>query len=121
MPFLRFAKARNAGVVDLPDNDPVFAHPEGLLKQAKLDWCVDSRDVLVSGSRWLAPVKVKGYQALIRPDTSQPMSVVTTAYRVAENDWVLNAALSLARSHDAQAVPVCASASGATASGACSA
>lgn len=31
---------------------------------------------------------VPGYKALVRPDTEQVMSVVTTSYSVAENEWV---------------------------------
>lgn len=34
------------------------------------------------------PLDVQHYRALVRPDTRQVMSVVTTSYSVAENEWV---------------------------------
>ncbi|MDK3256998.1 hypothetical protein [Blastococcus capsensis] len=42
------------------------------------------------------PGAARGYRALVRPDTDKVMSVVTSAYRVADNFWVARAAVMLA-------------------------
>jgi hypothetical protein len=89
--FLRFAESFTqtslfdglafAFTADLWDLEPAPANAAVVLAEARLDWHVRSQEVLIEGAERLLPVS--GYQALLRPDQQQPMSVVTTAYRVA--------------------------------------
>lgn len=66
------------------------------LSLARLDWPVHSRDVLVP-TREDGMREARGYKALVRPDTDDIMSVVTTTYHHAENAWVIRATADLAR------------------------
>lgn len=85
-PFLRFARKYGVGV-DLWAGERAPAAP--LLAVAGLHWSVEQRDALVRiGHGERQPTKTRGYQALVRPDTEQVMSIVTTGYSVAENRWV---------------------------------
>ncbi|WP_406515643.1 hypothetical protein OH809_25290 [Streptomyces sp. NBC_00873] len=86
-PFLRFAR-KHGPSLDLWSGEGHLAAP--MLESAGLHWPVEEREVLVPikrrGERKATPVR--GYKALVRPDTEQVMSVVTTSYSVAENEWV---------------------------------
>ncbi|MDX3097719.1 hypothetical protein PV417_24780 [Streptomyces sp. ME19-03-3] len=86
-PFLRFASRRGVAL-DLWKGEGKEADP--LLASARLDWTVEARDILAPighGNR--QATQIRGYRALVRPDTEQVMSVVTSAYSVAENEWVV--------------------------------
>lgn len=86
-PFLRFARKHGLSL-DLWSGEGLLAAP--MLESAGLQWPVEEREVLVPIKRrdeWEA-TPVRGYKALVRPDTEQVMSVVTTSYSVAENEWV---------------------------------
>lgn len=83
-----------------------------LLRKAGLDWPVQRREVLTPSRGHTVPVP--GYDALVRPDSETVMSVVTSAYRVAENESVARAALTVARRFDSKAVLVAAAGFGRT-------
>lgn len=88
-PFLRFAH-KHGVALDLWHGDSATAHD--LLDGAQLAWPVMRREMLVPAGPGISePTIAAHYEALVRPDTEQIMSVVTTAYRVAENHWVANA------------------------------
>lgn len=96
VPALRFTDARGGAAVDLWGTERT--DPRELLAGAGLDWRVDSCEVLLPfGDGLSAPIR--GYRALVRSDNGRAMSVVTTAYRVAENHLVAEAARDLARAH----------------------
>ncbi|WP_170165773.1 DUF932 domain-containing protein [Terracoccus luteus] len=57
---------------------------------------------------------MNGYNALVRPDSDQVMSIVTTAYVPADNDEVADAAVSMAHRIDPQARLVAAASFGRT-------
>ncbi|MGW3246528.1 hypothetical protein [Streptomyces sp. NPDC001070] len=84
---MRFAR-KHGPSLNLWSGEGHLAAP--MLELAGLQWPVEEREVLVPikrrGERTATPVR--GLRALVRPDTEQVMSVVTTAYRVAENEWV---------------------------------
>lgn len=57
-----------------------------------LHWTVQTRkDLVPTGRDDRQTVSAPGYRALVRPDTGQVMSIVSTTYRVAENEWVVRA------------------------------
>ncbi|UTT59091.1 hypothetical protein [Cellulosimicrobium cellulans] len=89
--FVCFARRLGAAAPD-PANDRL--DPDEALREARLDWPVHRGAVHASGPRGSAAAE--RYQALIRPDTDQVMSVVTRAYTPAENADVLHTALALA-------------------------
>lgn len=89
--FVRFARRLGAAAPD-PAQDRL--DPNKMLREARLDWPVHRGAVHASGPR--GSVAAERYQALIRPDTDQVMSVVTRAYTPAENADVLHTALELA-------------------------
>lgn len=101
MPFLRFIEAQNGVALDLWGSPTAAASTWDILRGARLDWDVVSRPALVHTENHTVPVS--GYQVLVRPDTGQPMAVVTTAFRVAQNRWVVDAALELGRTRSADA------------------
>jgi hypothetical protein len=101
LPLLRFLRRRGAALDLWSDTGADGqAAPWLLLGDAGLDWRVEPRKVLttVGDDRMLVPVR--GYRALVRPDSSTVMSVVTSAYRVAENESVAWAAVALGRRFD---------------------
>jgi hypothetical protein len=86
-PFIRFARKKHGVGLNLWDGEGEAV--AGLLQRAGLSWPVDPREVLVptvAGNHTLAPAR--RYRALVRPDTEQIMSVVTTSYSVAQNQWI---------------------------------
>lgn len=100
-PFLRFC--REWGAVGDLVSEP-RCDPQQLLGAAALDWRVDHRPALTD-LRWgVSPVS--GYEALVRPDREQVMAIVSSAYRVAENDELARAVLDLAARHDRHAALV---------------
>ena len=100
-PFLRFARKQGVGV-NLWTGEGREA--VDLLRDAGLNWPVHRREVLVPARRpqddelslftseRAGLAEAREYRALVRPDTEEIMSVVTTAYGVAENRWVALAA-----------------------------
>jgi hypothetical protein len=94
-PFLRFAH-KNGVALDLWRGDG--ATGEDLLGAARLAWPVIRSEVFVpAGPGVPEATQAQHYRALVRPDTGQIMSVVTTAYSVAENRWVAEAVEAYAR------------------------
>lgn len=94
-PFLRFAATRGVAL-RLWDGEGATA--DELLPAAGLAWSVRCREVIVPvGPGMSVERQASHYRALVRPDNEQIMSVVTSHYSVAENDWVATAAESLAR------------------------
>ncbi|MGN7701906.1 hypothetical protein [Cellulosimicrobium sp. 22601] len=89
--FVRFARRLGAAAAD-PAHDRL--DPDRTLRDARLDWLVHRGVVHASAPR--GSVAAERYQALIRPDTHQLMSVVTRAYTPAEDADVLHAAVALA-------------------------
>lgn len=88
-PFLRFAF--NEGVA-LNVWAGEGAHAHELLRGAHLAWSVDRREVVIPPGEGLTKFTAANhYRALVRPDTQQIMSVVTSHYVVAENRWVARA------------------------------
>jgi hypothetical protein len=114
LPLVRFA-GKNGAVCDLWSGDGADEQSVlPLLRKARLDWRVDHREVLTPlGDPW-APTPIRGYEALVRPGPDSVMSVVTSAYRVAENEWVARAALALGLRFDPGAVLVAAAGFGRT-------
>ena len=100
-PFLRFCAKRGA-VGDLVAEPP--RDPRSLIGAAGLNWRVDHRPVLTQLDRGVSTVS--GYEALVRPDREQVMAVVSSAYRVAQNEELAQAVLGLAARHDATAALV---------------
>ncbi|MEJ8277451.1 DUF932 domain-containing protein [Pseudonocardia spirodelae] len=97
-PFLRFCmKSGAAGDLDAD----LGGEAGSLLAAAELDWRVDHRPVLTELHEGIAPVQ--GYQALVRPDRGEVMGVVTSAYRVAENEKLAEAVVGLAQRHHSRA------------------
>ncbi len=85
-PFLRFASKYGVGL-NLWQGDGTSA--QALVSGAGLDWPVMRRRVVVpTGPGISQDTEANHYKALVRPDTEQVMSVVTSAYSVAENQWV---------------------------------
>ena len=85
-PFLRFA-AKQGVAVDLWTGEAALPHQ--LLSAANLGWPVARREVMVPAGPGIAETTTAShYRALVRPDTQQIMSVVTSGYAVAENAWV---------------------------------
>lgn len=113
LPLFRFIGGR--GGVALEDRiwTEQMTDTRAVVDGAGLGWPVSRRPVLVpdDGDR---PVVAHGYRALVRPDTDKLMSVVTSAYQVAENQWVADAAVTLARQADRSAALVGACAFGRT-------
>ncbi len=106
LPVLRYAQQKGVGLPDRLWQDG-GTDDVGMLHDAHLRWRVDERAVLVpSPGRGAEPVKADHYKALVRPDTDEVMSVVSSTYRVAENDWVSDAALMLARQTDRESALV---------------
>lgn len=99
--FLRFCAKRGA-VGDLVAEPP--RDPRSLIGAAGLNWRVDRRPVLTELDRGVSPVS--GYKALVRPDREQVMAVVSSAYRVAENEELAQAVFGLAARHDPEAALV---------------
>lgn len=96
MPPLRFAAGQGGAVVDPWTSDGTNMWQ--MLAQARLDWPVDVRPVLMPTHTGTAVIE--HYRALVRPDTGHPMSVASRSYRHAENEWVADAAVAVARAHD---------------------
>ena len=69
----------------------------GLLGKAGLNWSVTQAEVFVSIPEAHQPILASHHRALVRPDRNEVMSVVTTAYRIAENEWVAETAVALGR------------------------
>ena len=94
-PFLRFCGKWGAAgdLLAEPAGDP-----RSLLGAAGLIWRVDHRPVLTELDGRASPVS--GYEALVRPDRDQVMAVVSSAYRVAENEELAQAVFGLAARHD---------------------
>lgn len=87
--FLRFATKHGMGL-SLWKGEGASARD--LVGGAGLHWPVMRREMVVPASPGLTPdIQVKHYYALVRPDTEQVMSVVTSAYAPAENQWVAEA------------------------------
>ena len=85
-PFLRFAHA-NGVALDLWRDEGAPAHD--VVSGARLNWPVMRRKVFVPAGPGLSQeTEASHYKALVRPDTEEVMSVVTSAYSVAENHWV---------------------------------
>lgn len=100
-PALRFAGVHGVALAEALWSQRAVDDAE-ILGRAGLAWEVDRRPVMVPTAEGsLAPAR--DYRALVRPDTDQVMTVVTTAYRVAENRWVAGAALALAGQADRSA------------------
>jgi hypothetical protein len=125
LPLLRFASGHGFAL-DPWEGSNVSV--ERVLHEADLAWEVDPRPVLVPYSDGTA-LPVRGYRSLVRPrprheviknpamgevDSLQVMSVVTSAYAVAENHWVAEACLALARQFDREASVVAATGFGRT-------
>lgn len=96
MPPLRFALGQGGEAVDPWKVD--WVDTSQLVARARLDWPVDVRRVLMPDGDGIAAVE--GYRALVRPDTGCPMSVVSRSYRHADNQWVAEAAVAVARAYD---------------------
>jgi hypothetical protein len=86
--FLRFAD-KHGVADDLWDGEGISA--SAALQHANLAWPVEVRPVLVPSSTG-GLIEARDYRALVRPDTEDVMSVVTTTFHIAENDWVIRAA-----------------------------
>lgn len=86
--FLRFAKSPGQRIgLDLWAGEGAPA--DGLLASIGMHWPVHEREVLApTGHQERQPTPVRGYRALVRPDTEHVMSVVTTGYSPADNLWV---------------------------------
>jgi hypothetical protein len=96
--FLRFCRRRGvAGELGARTGSA----PRALLAAAELEWCVDHRPVLTELGPGLS--RVAGYKALVRPDHQQVMAVVSSSYRVVENEDLALTVLSLAQRHDPEA------------------
>lgn len=94
--FLRFAQANGGVARDLWKGDGATAHQ--LVAAARLDWPVFRSEVLVPAGTGLSETsQAVHYRALVRPDTEQIMSIVTSHYSPAENDWVARAVENYAR------------------------
>ena len=102
-PLMRFVDLHGVALPLWPDGrtDEMV-----LLQGAGLDWPVERRPVLVPDRRSESGVaEVQGYRALVRPDTREVMSVVTTAYQEADNRLVAET-VGLARQCDPRAALV---------------
>lgn len=87
--FLRFA-AKQGVSLNLWKGEVALARD--LVRGAGLDWPVMSREMIVPAGPGLSHnTNVGHYYALVRPDTEQIMSVVTSAYAPAHNQWVASA------------------------------
>lgn len=100
LPLLRFVGRRGVALDLWSDAGADEQAVPWLLRDAGLDWRVEPREVLTTVGDDRMPVSVRGYRALVRPDSVTVMSVVTSAYRVAENESVARAALALGRRFD---------------------
>ncbi|WP_141282389.1 hypothetical protein [Pseudonocardia hydrocarbonoxydans] len=103
MPFQRFA-----GREGFADNlwTSSRRNENDLMSLALLDWPVQSRPVLTPDESGFSPREIPGYRALVRPDDNRVMSVVTSSYRVAENQSVAQAAIAVGRQFDQSAALV---------------
>jgi len=97
LPLLRFVGRRGTALDLWSAAGANEQEARWLLGDAKLDWRVEPREVLTTVGDGPRPVPVPGYRALVRPDTGTVMSVVTSAYRVADNESVARAAVALGR------------------------
>ena len=87
--FLRFA-AKHGVAVNLWKGEGAEAHQ--LVHAAGLGWPVLRKQMTVpAGPGLMHDTQVKHYHALVRPDNEQIMSVVTSAYAPADNQWVAEA------------------------------
>lgn len=103
MPFQRFA-GREGFADNLWTSSRRNEHD--LVSLALLDWPVQSRPVLTPDESGFSPREIPGYRALVRPDENRVMSVVTSSYRVAENQSVAQAAIEVGRQFDQSAALV---------------
>jgi hypothetical protein len=94
VPFLRFAH-RCGGAADLWSPGALSAGE--LVERAGLFWVTEERAISMPSRRSPSEDKViYGYKALVRTDTEAVMSVEKSTYSVAQNEWVVDAVMTLA-------------------------
>jgi Domain of unknown function (DUF932) len=90
LPILSFL-ARHGFTQDF--RRPAQLSTTAALASAGLEWSVAESKLVADSAR----VPASHYKALLRPDPDRVMEVVRRSYRVAQNEWVLDASMAMAR------------------------